>query len=86
MVHEQPQFLVSHPSFKAKIVSYPSFKAEKNIQKSLATKMRFFYGGLQVKRKKEPWLLFLFMGLVEEGNRSDGRSQLKGGQAAGNAT
>ena len=25
-------------------------------------------------------------GLVEEGNRSDGRSQLKGGQAAGNAT
>ena len=52
MVHEQPQFLVSHPSFKAKIVSYPSFKAEKTLIKPWRPKCVFFWGGLQVKRKK----------------------------------
>ena len=52
MVHEQPQFLVSHPSFKAKIVSYPSFKAEKTLIKPWRPKCVFFLGGSTSQKKK----------------------------------
>ena len=61
-------------------------RLKKPLQKAWRLKCVFFLGVYKSKGKKNHGGCSFLWGLVEEGNRSDSRSQLKGGRAAGNAT